>query len=363
MPIIIWTKSPMANVFAKTAIDYLSDDEIKMPWGFRYRDDYEHNDEIRAAAWQSICDAGWKMGDEGTGSRAWDGVDLYHHRLPNDIHWESLPPWVERTEPNGLRNMLRTSGWFLVGETVAWLADPDWLVELWARSRFAKQYPHPSDFPSGSRTMHLNLIGDRNNLRHQKNVNCLPLEISDSEERWAYSTSMYYDFKVLRQTAGWIMPYENICFVSEYPTQIELDAAERLHCETGPAFTCADGFSIYAWRGTIFPEDWIENKLMPREALRWGNTEQRRVACEMIGWHKILDELKAEIVDKNADPEIGELVSVDFPDSGEEKFLRVMCGTGREFALPVPPDMETALQANAWTWGLEPNEYNPEIRT
>ena len=62
---------------------------------------------------------------------------------------------------------------------------------------------------------------------------------------------------------------------------------------------------------------------------------------------------------------IGTLLEVDIPDIGREKFLRVLCGTGREFALPVPPDMKTALQANAWTFGMDdPNELlNLEIRT
>jgi len=42
----------------------------------------------------------------------------------------------------------------------------------------------------------------------------------------------------------------------------------------------------------------------------------------------------------------------------------VRCGTGRTFALPVPPDMKTAIQANAWTYGLDPKDiFNLEVRT
>lgn len=94
-----------------------------------------------------------------------------------------------------------------------------------------------------------------------------------------------------------------------------------------------------------------------------GNMEQRRAACEMIGWDKILHELKAKTIDRDDDPEIGELVEVELPESGKERFLRVRCGTGRRFALCVPREMKTALEANAWTWNLKPNEYNPEVRT
>ena len=83
----------------------------------------------------------------------------------------------------------------------------------------------------------------------------------------------------------------------------------------------------------------------------------------MVGWETILNKLDAVTINKDRDPEIGELVCVDIPGIGEEKFLRVNCGTGRQFALPVPPKMKTALEANAWTWGLSPHQYKPEVRT
>ena len=82
----------------------------------------------------------------------------------------------------------------------------------------------------------------------------------------------------------------------------------------------------------------------------------------MLGWESILDELNVDTIDKDIDQEIGELVEVSI-NYQAQKFLRVTCGTGRNFAIPVPPEMETARQANAWTWGLKPSEYKPEVRT
>jgi hypothetical protein len=40
-----------------------------------------------------------------------------------------------------------------------------------------------------------------------------------------------------------------------------------------------------------------------------------------------------------------------------------MCGTGREFALPVPPDMVRASQAQAWLNFTTEDMYIPEVRT
>lgn len=73
------------------------------------------------------------------------------------------------------------------------------------------------------------------------------------------------------------------------------------------------------------------------------------------------------MIDQDADEMIGTLLEVHIPNIGNdsmlEKFLKVRCGTGAEFAIPVPPEMRTALEANAWTYGLKPTEYVPEVRT
>jgi hypothetical protein len=58
------------------------------------------------------------------------------------------------------------------------------------------------------------------------------------------------------------------------------------------------------------------------------------------------------------------LVEVNLPDAGRERFLRVRCGTGRNFAIPVPPTLKTALAANAWTYDIPADLMKQkEIRT
>ena len=166
---------------------------------------------------------------------------------------------------------------------------------------------------------------------------------------------------------GWVSCYDTMAVIQDRPLHIKMDEDNRLHSETGPAILYADGFAVYAWHGVRIPREWIEDKanLTAKIALTWENVEQRRAACEILGWVNIIRELDAKTVDTDEDPMIGTLLEVDIPDIGREKFLRVLCGTGREFALPVPPDMKTALQANAWTFGMDdPNELlNLEIRT
>ncbi len=169
----------------------------------------------------------------------------------------------------------------------------------------------------------------------------------------------------LARSAGWAIPYKDICWVSERPKTLRRDDQGRLHDLDGPAVEYPDGWALYSVRGVTVPDEWIKEKesLDVKTALTWGNIEQRKAAAEILGWARIIEELEPEIIDKDSDPEIGELLKVDLPDSPGSQFLRVLCGTGRTFVLPVPPEMKTALEANAWTWDLKPEEYTPEIRT
>ena len=150
--------------------------------------------------------------------------------------------------------------------------------------------------------------------------------------------------------------HEKICWISERHCVVKKDDEKRIHCEDGPAIAYPDGWGIYAWHGVIIPAGWIIDRtlLTPEIALGQSNTEQRRAACEILGWSSILTRLSARTIDRDIDPQIGELVEVNLPDSGKERFLRVLCGTGREFAIPVPPMMTTALEANAWTYDIPP---------
>ena len=160
--------------------------------------------------------------------------------------------------------------------------------------------------------------------------------------------------------------HEKFCIVSDFPEVLKIDEQNRAHGQDGPSHRWRDGWSLYHWHGVAVPEHWIMNKnsLSAKEAITWENIEQRRAACEILGWAKILRELDAKVINEDGDPEIGTLVEVDLPDIGKEKFLRVLCGTKREFALPVPPDMKTALQANAWTFGMDIKDFVvPEVRT
>ena len=166
---------------------------------------------------------------------------------------------------------------------------------------------------------------------------------------------------------SWRYMHPNFCIISDRPEFIKFDENRLPHCESGPSHQWRDGWRIYHWHGISIPPEWIEEKtsLTAAQALTWENIEQRRCACEIVGWNRILKELNAVTINHDDDPQIGDLVEVDIPDIGRERFLRVLCGTGREFAIPVPPHITTAIQGQAWTYGYDDatSFVKPEVRT
>jgi hypothetical protein len=153
--------------------------------------------------------------------------------------------------------------------------------------------------------------------------------------------------------------HEKFWIVSELPDYIKLDDRNRPHCETGPYIRWRDGFDLHYWHGVKVPMKWIEDRtsIDPKSAINWPNVEQRRAAANLVGWVRVLDAVKARVIDEDRDPMIGTLLEADLPDSPGERFLKIRCGTGRDFVLPVGREVKTALEANARTFRVKNLTY------
>lgn len=174
----------------------------------------------------------------------------------------------------------------------------------------------------------------------------------------------YQHWEDAAKCGGFRWMHEDFCIVSDFPEFIRVDDRNLPHCEDGPSHRWRDGWEIYSWHGTQIPKTWIVGDGPTiSDAISHENVEMRRCASEIIGWDVVLTELNAHTIDKDPDPEIGELIEANLPDVGVERFLRVRCGTGRSFSLPVPPETETALSAQIWLNQWDDASDVPEVRT
>ena len=172
----------------------------------------------------------------------------------------------------------------------------------------------------------------------------------------------------LADSAFWWWPFEGIVFMSERPSAIHKDERTRLHNPNGPAVAFRDGWAVYYWHGVRVPQDVIEQpeSITAERIESEQNAEVRRVMIERMGYERYILESGAKLIHSD---ETGALYRKELPEDEPLVVVHVVNsteepdGTFKKYALRVPPDMKTARQAVAWTFGMTEREYAPAIET
>lgn len=172
----------------------------------------------------------------------------------------------------------------------------------------------------------------------------------------------------IAESAGWWLPYEQICWISERPDTLKRDVERRLHAEDGPALRYPDGWGIYAWHGVRVPAQVImAPDTLTTEIIRaQTNDEVRRVMIERFGTDRFLKESNATIIDSS---DFGVLWKCDIPGAAEPIVMVQLTnstaepdGSFKVYWRAVPPTTTRALEAVAWTFDVPEAEY-AEIET
>jgi hypothetical protein len=159
----------------------------------------------------------------------------------------------------------------------------------------------------------------------------------------------------------------DVAAISDRPEVINRDAQGRLHRENGPAVRYRDGWSLFAWHGTMLPERWILERetIDPQEILREPNVEIRAAGAACIGWPRMLSALDYKVLDSDPDPTHGELIEIKLnglPKPG--RFLKAWCPRNDWIVEGVPDNIKTVIEAQSWRVGLTPAEFSyPGVRT
>jgi hypothetical protein len=120
------------------------------------------------------------------------------------------------------------------------------------------------------------------------------------------------------------------------------------------------------WRGVMIDERiaFHPETITGREILETENTELRRVKLERMGYERFIEEIDAQILDRDRDAG-GERKLLRVPFPGDEDFVAVwvICpSTARNYVLRVPPATKTCHQAAAWLAGFDnPDDYAPLV--
>lgn len=186
-------------------------------------------------------------------------------------------------------------------------------------------------------------------------------------DHWGFGSSARAVCDLVRSCGGFVLR-EELAILSERHSRLSLDREGRLHDEHGPAVIWPDGFAVYAWHGIRVPREVITDpeSVDTKAVLAEPNLEVRRVLIERLGYERLISGLRLKPVAKDRS---GRLWRVDLsPDEPlvlveVENATREVDGTRRRYFLRVPPDIETAREAVAWTFGLPTESYRPLSET
>jgi hypothetical protein len=163
---------------------------------------------------------------------------------------------------------------------------------------------------------------------------------------------------MIAKSAGWFLPHEGMCWISERHNICKLDERGRIHSERGPAVGYPDGFSVFAWHGVRVSGQVIDapESLLPRQIRDEQNAEVRRVMMTRFGEARYLQEIGGKKIHESG---LGELFIAEVPNDEPLVMVKVLNstpepdGSRKPYFLRVPPDMRNASEAVAWTFGYQ----------
>jgi len=169
------------------------------------------------------------------------------------------------------------------------------------------------------------------------------------------------------RAGGWWWPLKHICFACDNPTELHLDQNRRLHNEQGMAVCFEDGWGFWALDGVRVPEAIVKNRFCLTDIDREPNAEVRSVMMDRFGLAKYIMESGAQEIHRD---EYGVLYRKEMPrtvwgDAAPILMVQVANktpepdGTFKTYFLRVPPEIETAKQAVAWTFAMDQKDYDP----
>jgi hypothetical protein len=145
------------------------------------------------------------------------------------------------------------------------------------------------------------------------------------------------------------------------PIRLERDERGRLHSAEGMCVQYRDGWGFYAWHGVRCSERIIlhPESITREEWMEEINLERRRVIQERLGPERFLEVVGGRVLETGSR---GSLIEVDLGGDPERvaRFVRVTdSSTSRQYSLRVPPTIDSADEAVAWTFGLDSASYHP----
>lgn len=149
------------------------------------------------------------------------------------------------------------------------------------------------------------------------------------------------------------------------PRRLAQDEAGRLHSATSHAIGYPNGWGLYVWHGVRVPEHVIlaPETLTREDFLNEPSIEVRRIIQERMGG-RFVAELGGQVIDSGSQGALYEVrLPADDPE-GVAHYVQVQdASTAHQYFLRVPPTVQTAAEALAWSFQMAVEAYGPAHET
>jgi hypothetical protein len=167
------------------------------------------------------------------------------------------------------------------------------------------------------------------------------------------------------KTCGWWWPFKDVCVLTAKPILLKRDHEGRLHSADSKAIQYPDGWGLYRWHGVEVKEDVILHPelITTSDIESESNLEVKRVLLERYGEARYLEDSGAELIQED---HFGKLFRKEIKEDEPLVMVRVINttpepdGSHKPYFLRVLPTVKSAHEAVAWTFGLKPEQYQPE---
>lgn len=168
--------------------------------------------------------------------------------------------------------------------------------------------------------------------------------------------------KALENGLGIFFPMKDKLVLVPFP-EMQIDERKRLNSLEGPAVDWSGGMKFYFINGVKFDKKLWEkvtnNELKAKQILKLENIEQRMIALKVRGADKLLDELKAILLDKSEKG--NELYLLKDIFSQNAYFLKYTDpSTGRVYVSGIDPEVgknNDADESMAWKFNISKKDY------
>ncbi len=172
----------------------------------------------------------------------------------------------------------------------------------------------------------------------------------------------------LCRVVPWFSIFENVCFAGMFPESLVFDDQLRLSNRSGPAIVFKDSYSVFFIDGVLANRNFVlyPEKLTISDIEEERNAAMRRAMIDMYGASRYITDSGVELFQKD---ECGELYRKEQLDDEALVMVRVINstpepdGSYRSYWLRVPPHVDTAREAVAWTFNMNSIEYRPREET